>query len=200
MLASAATVNLANSDQTSGDSTNVANFQNIDGTEVSSSLTLTGSSGSNIITGSTGNDTINGGGGADQLFGGGGDDLFIVDLSSLILGTTINGGSGSNSVNIAANSGTISDPELVASLTNIQSIDFTASNVTASLTLSGSQISQMDGGAANTLTLHFDAGDTLNIADPAANYSAVTVGNTTNYTFYTDATHVTEVAHLSLVA
>ncbi len=129
VLAAAATVNLANSDQTSGNSTNVTNFQNIDGSAVSSSLTLTGSSGSNIITGGSGNDTINGGGGADQLFGGGGDDLFIVDHSSLVLGTTINGGTGSNSVNIAANSGTISDPELVASLTNIQSIDFTASNV-----------------------------------------------------------------------
>jgi Ca2+-binding RTX toxin-like protein len=200
VMSTAATVDLGNVDQTSGDSTNVANFQNVDGSALSSALTLTGSSGANIITGGSGNDTINGGGGADHLFGGGGDDLFIVDQSSLNLGTTIDGGTGNNSVNIAANSGTITDTELVASLTNIQSIDFTASNVNASLNLSGSQISQMDGGTANTLTVHFDAGDTLNITDPGANVASNVVGNTTNYTIYDDASHTNVVAHLSLVA
>jgi Ca2+-binding RTX toxin-like protein len=200
VMSSAATVNLGNADQTSGDSTNVVNFQNIDGTALSSALTLTGSAGANVITGGSGNDTINGGGGTDYLFGGGGDDLFIVDHSSLILGTTIDGGSGNNSINISANSGTISDTELLASLTNVQSIDFTTSNVDASLNLSGSQISQMDGGAANTLTLHFDAGDVLNITDPMANYSSVVVGNTTTFTIYDDAVHSNVVAHLALVA
>ena len=86
------------------------------------------------------------------------------------------------------------------SLTNVQSIDFTASNVNASLNLSGIQISQMDGGAANTLTLHFDAGDVLNITDPGANFTSAVVGNTTNYTIYDDPTHTTVVAHLALVA
>jgi hypothetical protein len=182
------------------DTTNVANFQNVDASALSSALTLTGSSGANVITGGSGNDTINGGGGLDHLFGGGGDDIFIVDHSSLILGTTIDGGIGSNSVNISANSGTVGDPELLASLTNVQSIDFTASNVTASLNLSGSQISQMDGGAANTLTLLFDAGDVLNITDPGANVSSAVVGNTTTYTIYDDASHTTVVAHLAMVA
>ncbi len=200
VMTAAATVNLGNADQTSGDSTNVANFQNVDASALASGLNIAGSSGANTIIGSSGNDTINGSGGDDALFGGGGDDLFIVDDSSLILGTTINGGSGNNSLNISANSGTIGDPELLASLTNMQSIDFTATNVNASLNLSGSQISQMDGGAANTLTLHFDAGDTLNITDPAANYSSVVVGNTTTYTIYDDAAHSNVVAHLALVA
>ena len=130
-----------------------------------------------------------------------GDDLFIIDDSSLMLGTTINGGSGNNSVNISANSGTVGDAELVASLTNIQSIDFTASNVNASLNLSGSQISQMSGGAANTLTLHFDGNDSLNITDPGTNYSVgVPVGNTTTYTFFDDPAHTNVVAHLAQVA
>jgi hypothetical protein len=200
VMSTAATVDLGSADQTSGDTTNVANFQNVDASALSSALTLTGSSGANVITGGSGNDTINGGGGLDHLFGGGGDDLFIVDHSSLILGTTIDGGSGSNSVNISANSGTVGDPELLASLTNVQSIDFTASNVNASLNLSGSQISQMDGGAANTLTLLFDAGDVLNITDPAANYSSVVVGNTTTFTIYDDAAHSNVVAHLAMVA
>ena len=200
VMTAAAAVDLGNADQTAGDSTNVSNFQNVDASGLSSALTLTGSSGANVITGGSGNDTINGGGGLDNLFGGGGDDLFIVDHSSLILGTTINGGSGNNSVNISANSGTIGDPELLASLTNMQSIDFTASNVDASLNLSGSQISQMDGGAANTLTLHFDAGDVVNITDPGANYSTVVVGNTTTYTIYDDAAHSNVVAQLAMVA
>jgi len=199
-MSTAATVDLGGADQTSGDTTNVTNFQNVNAAALSSALTLTGSSGANVITGGSGNDTINGGGGLDHLFGGGGDDLFIVDRSSLILGTTIDGGNGNNSVNISANSGTIGDPELLASLTNIQSIDFTASNVNASLNLSGSQISQMDGGAANTLTLHFDAGDVLNITDPGANYSSVVVGNTTTFTIYDDAAHSNVVAHLAMVA
>ena len=93
VLSAATTVNLANADQTSGDSTNVTGFQNIDASGLSSGLTLTGSSGDNTITGSSGNDTINGGGGQDHLFGGGGDDIFIIDGSSLALGATINGGS-----------------------------------------------------------------------------------------------------------
>jgi hypothetical protein len=117
-----------------------------------------------------------------------------------MLGTKIDGGTGNNSVNISANSGTVGDTELFASLTNIQSIDFTASNVNASLNLSGSQISHIDGGAANTLTLLFDAGDTLNITDPIANYTSAVVGNTTTYTIYDDAAHTAVVAHLAMVA
>ena len=192
-MASAATVNLANADQTSGDSTNVANFQNIDGSALSSALNLTGSSGANIITGGSGNDTIDGGGGADTLKGGGGDDLFIIDHSSLLL-STIDGGSGNNSVNLSANSGTIGDAELVASLTNVQSIDFTASNVTASLNLSGAQISQMDGGAANTLTMHFDAGD-FNITDAPATIRAASSAH--DLTIYDDAVHTNVIAHVA---
>jgi hypothetical protein len=200
-MATAATVDLSATDQTPGDTTNVINFQNVDASALSSGLSITGSAAANTITGSSGNDTINGGGGADHLFGGGGDDLFIIDDSSLMLGTRIDGGSGNNSVNISANSGTVGDAELVASLTNVQSIDFTASNVNASLNLSGSQISQMDGGAANTLTLHFDAGDTFNITDPGANVLVgVPVGNMTTYTIYDDPSHTNVVAHLAMVA
>ena len=82
----------------------------------------------------------------------------------------------------------------------LRSIDFTASNVNASLNLSGSQISHIDGGAANTLTVLFDAGDTLNITDPGANVASAVVGNTTNFTIYDDAAHTNVVAHLAMVA
>jgi Ca2+-binding RTX toxin-like protein len=200
VLNAVATVNLGNADQTSGDSTNVTNFQNVDGSSQTAALTITGSSSNNTLTGGSGNDTISGGGGTDHLFGGGGDDIFIIDHSSLALGSTIDGGSGNNTVNISANSGTISDTELVASLTNVETIDFTASNVNASLNLSGSQISQMAGGAANTLTLLTNGGDTFNLTDPGSNYSQSTTGNTTTYTIYDDASHTNVVAHLALVA
>jgi Ca2+-binding RTX toxin-like protein len=200
VLNAAATVNLGNADQTSGDSTNVTNFQNVDGSSQSAALTITGSSSNNTLTGGSGNDTISGGGGTDHLFGGGGDDIFIIDHSSLALGSTIDGGSGNNTVNISANSGTVGDAELVASLTNVETIDFTASNVNASLNLSGSQISQIAGGAANTLTLLTNGGDAFNLTDPGSNYSQSTVGNITNFTIYDDASHTNVVAHLALVA
>jgi len=74
LLRAGVTVNLANADQTTGDSTNVANFQNVDASLLSSGVTITGSSGVNLLTGSSGNDTIDGGGGADTILAGAGND------------------------------------------------------------------------------------------------------------------------------
>ena len=46
----------------------------------------------------------------------------------------------------------------------------------------------MSGGAANTLTMQFNGGDTVNITDPGADITPSTaMGNTTNYTIYDDA-------------
>jgi hypothetical protein len=155
---------------------------------------LTGSSGNNTITGSSGNDAINGGGGQDHLFGGSGDDIFIIDGSSLALGATINGGAGTNSVSLSANSGSITDSELSTSLMNVQFIDFTASNVNAALNLSGSQVSLISGGVNNTLAMQTNGGDTVNITDP---FDSVVNGTTTSYTIY-DVTHTTITAHLDV--
>ena len=159
VLRAAATVNLGSADQTSGDSTNVTNFQNVDGSALSSALTFTGSSGNNTITGGSGNDTIDGGGGARPSVRR--RRRRHLHRSTIVAGCLARRSTAAPATTrstSAANSGTISDTELVASLTNIQSIDFTASNVNASLNLSGSQISQMDGGAANTLTMLTNAG------------------------------------------
>jgi hypothetical protein len=41
-MRAAGTVNLGNADQTSGDSTNVTNFQNVDASALSSAVTITG--------------------------------------------------------------------------------------------------------------------------------------------------------------
>jgi Ca2+-binding RTX toxin-like protein len=74
LMKTAATVNLVNSDQTTGDTTTVSNFTNVDASAVSSAISITGTSAANVITGGTGNDTIDGGGGADVISGGAGND------------------------------------------------------------------------------------------------------------------------------
>ncbi|MET0676483.1 MAG: calcium-binding protein, partial [Bradyrhizobium sp.] len=68
MLAQA-NVNLAATDQTSGDTTAVSNFQNVDASALSSSqaISIAGSAGANVLTGGAGNDTIDGGGGGDII-------------------------------------------------------------------------------------------------------------------------------------
>ena len=94
----AATVNLGNADQTSGDSTTVSNFQNIDASALSAALSLTGSSSANTITGGSGNDTIDGGGGADIISAGGGNDSVSYYGSE----TSIDGGTGTNTLLLKA--------------------------------------------------------------------------------------------------
>jgi len=74
VLATAATVNLANADQTSADLVTVTNFQNVDASALSTGVAITGTSSANTITGGTGADSIDGAGGADVLSGGAGDD------------------------------------------------------------------------------------------------------------------------------
>ena len=74
ILRAATTVNLANSDQTTGDSVTVTGFQNVDASAVSATLSITGSSSANTITGGSGDDTIDGSGGADVINAGGGND------------------------------------------------------------------------------------------------------------------------------
>src|SRR5205085_1068050 len=63
------------SDQTTGDTVDVADFQNIDASILTTGLVVTGSSSANVITTGSGNDTIDGGGGADAISAGAGNDL-----------------------------------------------------------------------------------------------------------------------------
>ena len=90
--------------------------------------------------------------------------------------------------------------QLLASLTSIQSIDFTAAGVNASLTLSGAQVAQLSGGAADIMTFNINAGDTVIITDAASHYDVSTNGAVSNYVFYDDAQHTNLVAQLTLVA
>src|SRR6202043_1353356 len=78
VLRAAAIVNLGNADQTTGDATNVAGFQNVDASALTAGATITGSAGANVITGGAGNDVIDGGGGADVIAAGDGNDTVVV--------------------------------------------------------------------------------------------------------------------------
>ncbi len=99
MLAQA-NVNLAAADQTSGDTTVVTSFQNVDASALTSTqpMSIIGSSSINVLTGGAGNDTIDGGGGADIISGGGGDDTIAYRGTE----NTIDGGSGNNTLLLQA--------------------------------------------------------------------------------------------------
>src|SRR6202043_1863537 len=84
----------AGSDQTSGDTVSVTNFENVDASALSTALTVTGSSVANAITTGSGNDTIDGGGGADVIVAGAGNDT----VSYYGTETTVDGGTGTNTL------------------------------------------------------------------------------------------------------
>src|SRR5262249_34594502 len=94
IMKAAATVNLGNSDQTTGDTATVSNFQNVDASALSSAVSITGTSSANLITGGAGNDTIDGGGGADVIAAAGGNDSVAYYGSEL----SIDGGTGANTL------------------------------------------------------------------------------------------------------
>ena len=100
VLHAAAAINLANADQTTGDSTTVSNFQNVDASALAVGATITGDANANVITGGAGNDVIDGGGGADVISAGGGDDTVTVHGTE----TSIDGGTGSDTLVLAASS------------------------------------------------------------------------------------------------
>jgi len=124
ILQAAATINLGNVDQTTGDLTTVTNFQNVDGTAISSGMNMTGSSGANTITGGSGDDVIDGAGGADIIAAGAGNDS-VYYRSGM---TSIDGGTGTNTlillnsvtVNLANADQTTGD---TANVTNFQNVN-----------------------------------------------------------------------------
>src|SRR6202035_2843936 len=150
VLHAAATINLANADETTGDSTIVANFQNVDASLLSVGATITGSSAANVITGGAGNDTIDGGGGADVINAGAGDDTVIYHGTEV----SIDGGAGSDTlvlnagasvtaVNFAVAAGVDQTAGDSVSVTNFENLN--AGAMTTALTVTGSA-------AANTIT------------------------------------------------
>ena len=95
LLTTAVTVNLDNySDQTTGDTAWVQDFEHVDASAVLTSVNMTGNWDSNrfiggqaadTLSGGDGNDTLDGRAGADRLVGGNGDDTFIVDGADVVV-------------------------------------------------------------------------------------------------------------------
>jgi serralysin len=110
----------------------------------------TGNAGQNQITGSTFGDILNGLGGADALIGGDGDDIYIVD--DVGDQTTENAHNGYDTVEVSANTFTLSD--------NVEKLVFTTS---ASNTGTGNADANLLMGNASSDTLYgLDGTDTLN--------------------------------------
>src|SRR6185295_2347334 len=84
----------AGSDQTTGDSVSVVNFESLDASALGSALTVTGSSAANAITTGSGADTIDGNGGADAISAGSGNDTVTYRGTE----TSIDGGTGTNTL------------------------------------------------------------------------------------------------------
>lgn len=107
---------------------------------------------------------------------------------------SIDGGGGSDSVAIAENAGAVSSAQLASVLSRVETIDFTAGGTNANLTEDAAFIQGVAGaGNASQLTLAFDAGDTLQIANGTF-YTQT--GN--DYTFYSDSSMTTTVAQLTV--
>jgi len=133
----------AGSDQTTGDSVSVLNFESVDASVLATAVTIVGSSSANTITSGSGNDIIQGNGGADTINAGVGNDT--VDYWGTEV--SIDGGTGNNtlivrsvsglsSVNLAAAAGTdITGGDSVA-VKNFQNLDSSA--VGNGLTVTGS--------------------------------------------------------------
>ncbi len=149
VMNAAATVNLANADQTVGDSTTVSNFQNVDASALSSAVSITGTAAANTITGGAGNDTIDGGGGADVIAAGLGNNSVAYYATE----TSLDGGGGTNTLVLKA-AGTVNlgnaDQTSGDSTTviNFQNIDASALSTAVSLTGSSSA-NTITGGSGN---------------------------------------------------
>ena len=150
VLKAAATVNLANVDQTTADSTNVINFQNVDASALTTAVSVTGSSSANTITTGSGNDTIDGAGGADIINAGSGDDVVTYHGTEISIDGNIGtdtliiaAGSSVTAVNFAVAAGSDQTTGDSVSVTNFENLD--ASALTTALVVAGSAF-------ANTIT------------------------------------------------
>ncbi|MBX9884858.1 MAG: calcium-binding protein, partial [Novosphingobium sp.] len=154
-------------------------------------LTL-GAGGAGTGTGSGGEaagDTLSG---IESVLGSSFADSFTLTLGA---GFSVDGGAGVDTVALAANAGTVSSAQLAGVLSRVETIDFTASGTNASLTVDASFIQGVAGaGNASQLTVDFNAGDTLQIAN-----GSFYTQNGSDYTFYSDSSLTTTVAQLSVI-
>lgn len=168
---------------TGGAGTDIADYTGAGG-----AIGVTLGTGGSGTAGDAAGDTLTG---IERVLGSAFNDGFALSLGN---GWTLDGGAGSDSVALAANSGSISAAQLTGVLGHVETIDFTSSGTSANLTVDASFIQSLAGaGNASALTFHFDADDSLSVAS-GANYQQV--GN--DYTFYSDSSMTTQVAQLTV--
>jgi hypothetical protein len=125
------------------------------------------------------------------VIGSGFGDLFTLSLGT---GFSLDGGAGSDTVTLADNSGTVSAAQLLGVLSSTETIDFTGTGTAADLTVDANFIQSIaSAGNASNLTVKFDAGDTLQIANGAFYQQSGS-----DYTFYSDSNMTTTVAQLTV--
>lgn len=146
-------------------------LENIDASQMSVDLALTGNDLANSITGGAGHDTLDGGAGADTLKGGAGNDLYRVDNASDVVDES--SGSGIDTVELTAD---FADSAYsIAMFTGVEHID--ASALTDAIALTGnSGANSLLGGAGDDLFYGSDGNDTLNggAGQNTVDYTAVT--------------------------
>ncbi len=129
--------------------------------------------------------------GIEQVIGSASNDTFTYG-SSLI---DLYGGGGTDHVNFSQ---AVNQNDILLHIHQVEELDFTASGVNQTLNVGASDIQAITGAGINSvLTISKDTGDTISIAS-GSEYTSNTIGSTTTYLFYTDATHTTQTASLVL--
>ncbi|MCF7988208.1 MAG: tandem-95 repeat protein [Methylovulum sp.] len=157
--------------------------------------TISTGNGANSVDGGDGNDTITAGTGLDTLNGGAGDDKFIMGAN--LNGDVIDGGAGSNTVQIAGN---ITTAAALSSLSNIGIVEVVggfgvtlAANVTPTtfnFSDSGDQTLTLSAGYTNATSVVLTGDSTAN-ADSVINSANVTLTVTANAGDIDTATTIT---------
>ncbi|MFE8583487.1 cadherin domain-containing protein [Sphingomonas sp. NCPPB 2930] len=150
-------------------------------------MTLGMGSGQGVGTsGAANGDTLNG---IERVIGTDYDDQFVLSLSG---GISIDGGAGNDMVTLAPGSGSVTNTDLTSVLSHVEEISFTQNNVSANLTVDADFIRALAGaGNSSHLTLHTDGNDTLTMGGNV-------VQNGNEYTFYSDSSHLHQIASLTL--
>ena len=149
----------AGSDQTTGDSVSIVNFENLDASAMTTALNVTGSSGANVVTTGSGDDTIRGGGGADIISAGAGNDA--VDYWGTEV--SIDGGTGTNTLVVRASatldlSATDQSAGDLATVTNFQNVDASGLTATQVVSVMGSSGANVITGGAGADIIDGDGG------------------------------------------
>jgi Ca2+-binding RTX toxin-like protein len=172
--------------------------------------TIIGSAGDDRIDGDFGIDTVDGGAGNDTLVlrddgnddnyaGGSGNDTFLVEADQMVNlnADSIDGGADTDTVSFEANSGSLTESQLVSVVSNVEVIDFSNAGINETLSLEGSQVQQMTDGN-NVLRINVNAvgDDVTGVAGSGEFMQSNTSGSETIYTFYSDAGFTNQIAQL----